>query len=342
MIHTDNYVPCCSHPSTVVVVNSSDMRHVQSLLPKPKWLYRFYMNPIKALEFLEKQQQPTSLGSHWQRDQHNSNCFNSNSFDHGVRSLLQRAFDTRRHLQVSALVTSQSLFHISGAQLCERVALPHVQTLLLGPNNMCAEGISLMSQGKIHSFLDDSALGQHLEKTLATAQKRFFQSLSAPLYDLLFFFDPHHPLFDPAVAQTLENAVQKTGAAEFYLCGPQGDFIFITAKGEFTGFVVRSQRQIDALLNSQEAKRASVRVVESLQKGTHILCLPPKGHGGPIPVAQWQDHLYEAQTFQGKQTYRFACVPNWVALNDSFTPLAYCNKPSLPVPIDSDASPHLF
>ena len=36
--------------------------------------------------------------------------------------------------------------------------------------------------------------------------------------------------------------------------------------------------------------------------------------------------------------YRYAAVPNWVALNNSFTPLAYCPKPDLPFPVDADKS----
>ncbi|MEM7402608.1 MAG: hypothetical protein AAF310_01120 [Myxococcota bacterium] len=340
MISPHDCVPCCYHPSTAVVVDSSrsNMQQLRSLLPQFNRFYRFYINSIQALEFLDSRQHPLTLEPYWQQQPHNPNCFRSGIFEQAVRSLLQRAFDPQRHQQITTVIANQPLFHLTGAQLCKRIRLPHVQTLLIGHDTMLQEAIDLINHQTINAFVRNSELNRQLATTATQLQQYFFQSFSAPLYDLLFFFEPNHPLFDKAVAEALQQTVKQVDAAEFYLCGPRGDFILITAKGDFTGFVVRSETQITDLLNSQEAKRASTRVIESLKQGTHILCLPPKGHGGPIPVAQWQKHLYEAKTLKGKQMYRYAAVPNWVALNNSFTPLAYCPKPDLPFPVDADKS----
>ena len=141
----------------------------------------------------------------------------------------------------------------------------------------------------------------------------------------------------------VESTVRDVEAVEFYLCTVSGDFILITATGRVYGLIVRSDAQLDAFLASPQAKHAQSSVLQALRQRTHLLCPPPQGHAPPTPADQWRHYLQPAQSIEGAQTIHYACVPDWVQLDEkAFTPFAYCHKPDLAIPIDPQSSRHLF
>lgn len=345
MIDIQNCVPCCAHPTTIVVVDSypNGPQHLSNLLGGPPWRYRFYRDPMKALEFLESNPQSSSFLPHWQRDPTHSHHLHSVAAADVVNGVLRRAFNPQRHRQIAAVLTRHAIFHINGPQLCQRVDLPHVQTLLLGPVNNRDEVIGLLSQGKINGFLDENHLRARLKQRVELACTRYFQGFSAATYDLLSFFDEHHPLFKASVKHLVESTARDVGAVEFYLCTVWGDFVLITATGRVYGLIVRGNAQLDTFLASPQAKRAQSSVLQALRLRTHLLCLPPQGHTSSPPPDQWRHYLQPAQPIDEAATIHHALVPDWVQLDErAFTPFAYCDKPALPIPIDPESTPHLF
>ena len=165
MIDIQNCVPCCSHPTTIVVIDShyNGPAHLANILGGPAWRYRFYRDPMKALEFLESTPQNASFLPHWQRCQTHSHRLQSIATADIVNGVLHRAFNPQRHQQIAAVLTRHAIFHINGAQLCQRVDLPHVQTLLLGPMSNRDEVIALLSQDKINGFIDENHLYEPLK-----------------------------------------------------------------------------------------------------------------------------------------------------------------------------------
>jgi len=231
--------------------------------------------------------------------------------DLNLNSIVQRVQNPQRFEQVSVVVVDYDMPEIDGLALCQNIKNRGIKKILLTGKADEKLAVQAFNQGLIDRFIlkQDTEVIPQLKQAIIDLQQSYFEDLAHTVLEALSL-SSHRFLRDPLFASEFQRISGQLGIVEFYLtAAPQG-FLMLDASGAASLLIVKTADELNSHTEIAQDQAAPAQLVELL-KSKRVVPYFPHPQGEYTPECQdWRACLYPASSFQGRERYYYATVPN--------------------------------
>ena len=313
-------VPCCFHPTRVVVIDDSTefLESMDRTLSKNHASYQYMSDPQKALYYLNEVYQPNPFPNRYieamEEEEWEHRCLDINIFD-----TYHEVYRPERFNEISVLIVDHAMPGMSGLELCRKIKDPNIQKILL--TGVADEHLAIhaFNEGIINHYIrkQDMDMVDQLNQAVEKAQWRYFNKLSEITFKAITAIDHrNHAVVDPNFQNFFTKIMQQSLVApyrfkEAYLCEAMGSYVLLTETGEVYGLVVNNDGQIEAWTDSEEALKADPQLLEELANRTKMMWYHNRSGTLEPPGKEWVNHAYVPEILKGaKEDYYYIFAPN--------------------------------
>jgi CheY-like chemotaxis protein len=308
-------IPCFYFPTTVVFVD--DNRSFLENLPlnlDPALLYKLHRYPEAALADLQFQSPQLTMNIEFtQRLQASGEEEEGVCIEINFNSIRNLALDAQRFSYYTVLVIDYAMPTLTGFEFCKRVQSLPVKKILLTGEAGPDLAVTAFNEGIIDQFIVKAApdMQTHLENCIRSAQWDFFLQQSENVISIL---SKHHEcaLFEPKYQAFIRNYFISHFPCEFYLLDSTGSFLFISAEGETTLIIIKSERELQnyyAIASDySRAYPLPDQVLDDLKQYRRMPFLFSE-YQHTLAVSAWKNYLHPTQMLSGVSRYFYAVIP---------------------------------
>lgn len=243
-------IPIFSFPTKVVLVDDdpSFLNDLQIFLDKTIASYRLFNSSKKALRFFN--QVATFLTDNiFFLENQESYEWGTQSFSLNFSNIKNIALNSQRFDQVSVVIADYNMPNMDGLELLKNIHSTHITKILLTGEANEATAIEAFNDGIIHKYIrkQDSNLIAKIKMAIAESQKKAFCGLSSKLIFSNSLFNDTFMLYsEPALEAFYWQILKEKNIVESYLADKHGSYLLLDAKGNSSGFFVRTEDQLRA------------------------------------------------------------------------------------------------
>jgi CheY-like chemotaxis protein len=254
MLHKN--IPCCYFPCTIVFVddNKNFLNSLKLELDEKTAFYHFFDQPMKALQFLNKENSSPSFLNR---------CLtypDGTEFDHcminvSIPRIHHEIYNQQRFQEVSVVVVDYAMPGMTGLEVCQQLNLPHVKTVLLTGEADETIAINAFNEGLISYFIrkDDINFGTKLNQALADLQRQYFIDLSEVIMRSINTDSQHASILnEPAFINYFNKIWKELDIQECYLLEQAGSFLLIDQKCKLHWLLVNSEDLLESFAEYAE------------------------------------------------------------------------------------------
>lgn len=307
-------IPCCFHPTRVIVIDDSDefLTNLNRSLTKDFASYHYFTAPQKALQYLNEEYHPNPFTNRYIENVDEED-WEHRRLDVNIFHTHYEVYRPERFEEISTIVVDHSMPGMTGLELCQQVRHPNIQKILL--TGVADEHIAIQAfnEGIINHYIrkQDLNMVEQLNQAIAASQWRYFNKLSEVVVQAVAASDiKDHALLDPNFHTFFKKAMEQNKFTEAYLCESMGSYLFLNEEAKHHGLVVNREDQLDIWVNSGETLNVDPGLLKELKERKKMMCYHNR-HGVLEPAPKdWGKHAHLAQSLQGKQgTYYYVMAP---------------------------------
>ena len=307
-------IPCCFHPTRVVVIDDKDefLTNLNLTLSKDQATYEFSTNPQKMLHYLNEDYKPNPFSERY--------IENVDEEDWEHRRLDVNIFDTHHEVyrperfnEISTVVIDHSMPGMTGIQFCKQLKDQNIQKIVLTGTANEEIAIRAFNEGIINHYIrkQDIDMVDQLNQAISASQWRYFKKLSEVPYKAITTGKMgEQALSEPAFQALFRKVMETNRFREAYLCETMGSYLFLTENAQPYGLVINEPGQLDIWVDSAESLKVNPGLVQDLKERKKMMCYHNR-QGILEPVAQeWEKHAHPAQLLEGgRGQYYYAFAP---------------------------------
>ena len=309
-------IPCCFHPTRVVVVDDSHefLGSLRRNLSTSQASYEFFKTPQKALDYLNEVYQPDPFPNRFVSafPTHVPEC---HSFDVDVVHTHHEVYRPGRFDEISVVIVDYSMPGKSGVEFCHQIKDSNIQKILLtgvGDENVA---IQAFNEGVINQYIrkQDHTMSELVNQAVENAQWRYFNRFSEMPLKAIRTAQPNaRAIDDPDFHGFFKRLLKEHDFKEAYLCESMGSYVFLTEDGDTHALVVSDAEQFKQYAEIGGFDNiARPDVVQALHDRKKMLFYRNRDATETLDAGEWQNHLYPPKTLQGKLgTYYYILEPN--------------------------------
>lgn len=321
-------IPCCFHPTRVVIVNDSHelMSILDDNLLKSHMTFDSFNSPEKALHYINEVYQPEPFYDRYavkddQRTRQN-------------RPIKVQVIDTHHEIyrpqrfdEISTIVMNYSPISsildltpsdgpskMSGLEFFEKVKNPHIQKIILIEEADDEIARYALKNGLIHFYICKQNIDwvSSLNEALQDAQWQYFNKLSEVFMNTIRpGIVKEYALDDPNFQKFFKTIISNYGFTEAYLCESTGSYLFLDDQAQDHGLVVNLADQLDNWVRTGKAKGINLPLLKELKDRKKMMCYHAIMDGLEPDKSHWEIYAHPANKIQGRQsTYYYAFAPN--------------------------------
>jgi hypothetical protein len=312
-------IPCCFHPTRVVIVNDTYQTgsSLDENLPKSHMTFEFFNETNQALHYVNEVYKPKPFYVRY---------VDQNGKD--TTSIKREPIDTHKEIyrpdrfeEISTVVLdcdslSQSArsSKLSCLEFLQNVKDQHIQKIVLIDEEDQDLATYAIKEGMVQHIIckQDQNWEEQLNEILQEAQWQYFNKLSEIFISTVrpgvvkeyAIDDPHFQKFFKAIISTY-------GFTEAYLCEATGSYLFLDGQAQDHGLVVNIAEQLDGWVRAGQAKGINFDLLKALKKRKKMMCYHATDFGREPDKSHWGIYAHPAKSIQGqKATYYYAFAPN--------------------------------
>lgn len=301
-------IPLFSFPTKVVLVDDdpSFLNDLQVFLDKSIASYRLFNSSKKTLRFFNEVAAFLTDSI--------SFLENAESYEWGTQSFSLNFLDIKnivlnpqRFDQVSVIIADCNMPNMGGLELLKNINCEHLTKILLTGEANEATAIEAFNEGIIHKFIrkQDPNLIAKVKCAIVEAQKKAFCSLSSKLiFSNALLHDASVLYNEPALEAFYYQVLKDRNIVESYLADNQGSYLLLDAKGNASGFFVRTEEQIRAF-DEEVLGEAEISndIKYSILNRDKIVCFLPQKDKFVPENAELGQFIKEAKKFGPEDNY---------------------------------------
>jgi CheY-like chemotaxis protein/phage anti-repressor protein len=304
-------IPCCFHPTRVVIV---DDRHqlLNSLdidLPKSHMTFDSFHSPQDALHYINEVYHPDPFPSRYTANVKNTQEKRCLSFD-----IYAEIYRPQRFEEISAVVADYSLQNMTGLKFFEKIKHPDIQKILLVGEGQ--EGIAreALNGGSIQAYIskEDPNWCAQLYAVLQNAQWQYFSKLSETFMNSIeSAHKTSHALVDSNFQKFFKTILTDYGFTEAYLCETTGSYLFLDRQAQDHGLVVNIGEQLDTWVRTGQSKGINLPLLKALKDRKKMMCYHTRYGALEPDKRHWEIYAHTANKLKGQRNlFYYAFAPN--------------------------------
>ena len=308
-------IPCCFHPTRVVVIddNYEFLENLNQNLSKDYASYRYFKSPHKAIDYLNNVYKSDPFPDRY-IEPVDEEKWEHRTLDVNIWDTYHEVYRPQRFEEISVVVVDYSMPGMSGIEVCKQIKDPNIQKILL--TGIADESIAIhaFNEGLIQGYIRKQAfdMSDLLNEAVEKAQWRYFNRFSEIAVKAIAIADSENQaISDPKFHGFFKTLLKRHGFREAYLCEAMGSYLFLTKDGTPHGLVVNNEDQLNVCVESAEVQNIDPSLVQDLKDRKKIMFHHNRYTSFTPPPEEWENHLYPSQSFVGDlQTYYYAFAPN--------------------------------
>lgn len=321
-------IPCCFHPTHVVIVNDSHklLSNLEDHLPKSHMTFDFFDSQDKALHYINEVYQPEPFYDRYKVN-HQQVREKTYPFKSQIIDTHREIYRPQRFDEISTLLmhySPQTSFattthtdgskKTSGLEFFEKVKNPHIQKIILVEEGDEKHAIQAVNSGQVQYYVCKQELDweERLYDILQEAQWQYFNKLSEVFMSSIRpGVVKEYALDDPHFQKFFKSILSNYGFTEAYLCEATGSYLFLDGKAQDHGLVVNFADQLDHWVRAGKDKGINLPLLKALKDRKKMMCYHTSSHGIEPDKSHWEIYAHPAKTIQGRRgTYYYAFAPN--------------------------------
>lgn len=317
-------IPTCYFPSTIFFVDDSrDFLMNFTLQLNDTIAFKLHDSPYKALEALERTQQPLSMLS--------KRCFHeyldasggpvtNHTINLDLTSIHWEIFNPKRFAEVSTVVVDYAMPGMNGLEFCKNLGNNPVKRILLTGKADEKTAVQAFNEGIIDLFIQKQNINiTHLiNEGIVNTQQQYFQHMSDFIVKMLSVGSPSC-LQDAEFTKLFYEIVRAKDIVEFYLTEDSGSFLMLDADANLYYLLVRTQSDIEMFYELAQDHQAPEALLNSLKSGEKIPCSWRSDSQYQTDYFEWSQRLYPSQVLPGREKYYYTLIekPNFLGIDQS-------------------------
>ncbi len=303
-------LPCCYFPTTVYVVDDSDvyLRFAKAHLPDGLSYY-LYNDVDAALSALQNRCQPKLILDTLLQTNHDGITHPGDRVVNCSLSQLYRLMhNPQRHLMVSVVFADHAMPQKTGIEFCGAIPGNFIQKVIVTGAADEKIAVHAFNKGMIDGFLrkDGKETAEGLCRNITLMQKRYFQAVSKVVYDVVGI-SQHSAIMDPVFQQLFYAYCDKIQPVEYYLLDKNGSYVFLDGKGDVHWLFVKDDSNFAYYCDVARGNGAPEMLSQRLLHREVIPFLLSDEHY-QLPIHEWEPLLHPAKILEGQQRYYYAYV----------------------------------
>jgi len=309
----------CFFPTTVLFVDDNQhfLNSLSIKLDDKKIVPKLYSDPLKALQFLEEDYEPSPFTERCIL--HPQNQLDGHRFiDIDVNAIRYEMYNPLRFNEISVVVVDYAMPGLSGMDLCllVRERDPRLKILMLTGEADENIAVQAFNEGSIDKFIHKGTenFAARLNAAIYDLQQDYFNDLSEIIMSSVarnVKFPPTAWLNDPIFWQFFHKICQENHIVEYYLTDTNGSFLLLDADANPSWFAVKSEDNMRAdyemaLCSQIPFLPDMLSDMQSFKKLLYVY--EGDSCNDPFLARNW---LHPAEILQGQKTcYYYALINN--------------------------------
>lgn len=306
-------IPCCFHPTRVVIVddryeliNSFDID-----LPKSHMTFDSFQSPQNALHYMNEIYHPDPFPSRYIANSREGQRKRRFAFD-----IHAEIYRPQRFEEISTVVAnfSSSSQDMTGIEFFEKVKNPDIQKILLVDAGQEEIATQALKTGLIHDYISkqDHNWNVQLLEALQNAQWQYFTKLSEVFMQSVGAANASsHALIDPNFQKFFKAILTENSFTEAYLCETTGSYLFLDQQAQDHGLVVNIAEQLDTWVRTGQSKGISLPLLKALKDRKKMICYHTRIGSLEPDKSHWEIYAHPANKLKGQRNlFYYAFAPN--------------------------------
>jgi CheY-like chemotaxis protein len=308
-------IPCCFHPTQVIVVDDSRefLYTLNQNLSKEHASYVYFNSPEKALRYLNETYQPNPFPNRY-IEPLDEGEWEHRILDVNIWDTYLEVYRPQRFEEISVVVVDYSMPGMTGLDICKQIKDPNIQKILLTGIADESKAIEAFNEGIIQGFIRKQSFDMDdlVNEAIEKAQWRYFNRFSEIAVKAIAIADSQNQaITDSKFHDFFKALLKKHKFREAYLCEAMGSYLFLTKNGTAYGLVVNNKDQLDLCAESAESQNLDPSLAQAFRDRKKIMFHHNRYDSFAPPPEEWENCLYPSQTFEGvRDTYYYAFAPN--------------------------------
>jgi len=280
-------------PTTHVLIDNevNYLRGLSTILPLHNKIFRYFSDAQEALTWIndksfedEKNGVPLAC---FDKD------FSSDFSQMCVEKLHKSVYSEKRFTGISAVLVDYDMPGLNGIELCRSIKNPHTQKILLTGFLGEREARHALNKGWIDMFLpkgEDSA--QKISELISDADSNYFKNSNCILSAMIVSDMRKRILASNRFMKFFKDVYTSSSSVEFHMLSPNGDYLFVDAKGMTTGFSVQDVNRREEHLELARELSVSGDILTQLETGQVLFC--HAGEDGLPERKHWKYYVFPA------------------------------------------------
>jgi CheY-like chemotaxis protein len=301
-------------PTTVTFVDdSATFLSNLCLQLEPQLAFRLFSAPGEALEFVNSRPRPGPSGEPLFapfRDRTDEDVAHQ-VIALSVNTVRKQVHNAQRFLATSVVVVDYDMPGMNGLEFCRRMTDPAVRKIML--TGKADEHIAVQSfnEGIIHRFIrkQDASAVTMLNRAVRDLQSAYFDDVCQSIVDTLA--DSEYAfLRDEALAERVRELSSSLGIVEHYLSYCPSGLLMLDSAGNAYLLIVHTSESLRGLREIAVEQNAPAGFLAALDSRRSLPYFWQSDGHYPADCVAWEDYMYPATQFSGRQEYVYAIVPN--------------------------------
>lgn len=308
-------IPCCYHPTRVVVIddNSSFLGSLNRVLSKNQASYLYYSNPQKALHDINNLYTSNPFPNRYIQNA-DEEQWQHRRLDINIFDTHHEIYRPERFEEVSTVIIDHSMPEMTGLEFCARLENPNIQKILLTGEAEEHIAIRAFNEGLIHHYIrkQDADMSLQINQAVENAQWRYFNRLSEVALKAISAVDiVDHAVLDPNFHNFFKKLIKDHDFREAYICDTMGSYLFITEDAQVFGLVVNIAEELDIWADAGQSLKIPNILLQGLRDRKKMICYHNSRDVREPKASEWEKYAYPVQTLEGvNRTYYYAFTPN--------------------------------
>ena len=301
-------------PTTVTFVDdSATFLSNLCLQLDPQLAFRLFSSPAEALRFVNEGPRPgpsdEPLFAPF-RDRTDEDV-TQQVIALSVNTVRNQIHNDQRFRATSVVVVDYDMPGMNGLEFCRRMTDPAVRKIML--TGKADEHIAVQSfnEGIIDRFIrkQDAAAIPALNRAVRDMQNAYFDNVCRSILDTLALSE-YAFLRDEALAVQVADLSASLGIVEHYISYCPGGLLMLDSKGSAYLLIVHTAQTLRGLREIAVEQGAPAGFLKTIDSRRSLPYFWQTEGDYPAQCTAWQDYMYPATQFSGRQDYVYAVIPN--------------------------------
>jgi hypothetical protein len=321
-------IPCCFHPTRVVIVNNSQelMYVLDKKLPRSNMTFDYFENMENALHYINEVYEPDPFYDRYKSKGNQAPTRKLPSNNLVIDTYLE-IYRPQRFDEISTIVVncSDSLISTSNDSLEESARTPgfdfflrvksnHIQKIMLVEEGRETIAVQALNSGLVQYVIykTDNDWEERLFEALQDAQWQYFNKLSEIfMQSIRPGVVKEYAINDPQFQKLFKAIIVNHGFTEAYLYESTGSYLFLDGQAQDHGLVVNFADQLEQWVKTGKDKGIKLPLLKALKDRKKMMCYQTSLNESEPDKNHWEIYAYPANTMHGRdKTYYYAFAPN--------------------------------